>query len=85
MKEDIKFIFLALGIYGIVIFPAAIGLLDPALIKIFRTLMQKPVDLVPSMVAETLITKNHCREGRMTRALCFLAFTSTPHVLSQSF
>ncbi|KAK7298169.1 hypothetical protein VNO77_47076 [Canavalia gladiata] len=30
--------------------------------------------------------RNPCREGRMTRALCFLALTSTPaHVLSQSF
>lgn len=30
--------------------------------------------------------RNQCREGRMTRALCFLALTSTPaHVLSQSF
>ncbi|MBA0576892.1 hypothetical protein Golob_023790 [Gossypium lobatum] len=57
----------ALGIYGLVIFPKALGYIDEAISDLFDRL-DKRVTPIPAILAETFISLNACRragEGRL--------------------
>ncbi|MBA0762938.1 hypothetical protein Gotri_012481 [Gossypium trilobum] len=60
---------IALGIYGLVIFPKALGYIDEAVSDLFNRL-DKRVTPVPAILAETFRSLNACRrtgEGRFIR------------------
>ncbi|MBA0670247.1 hypothetical protein Goklo_007335, partial [Gossypium klotzschianum] len=59
----------ALSVYGLVIFPKALGHVDEAVTDLFDRLSKK-VTLVPIILAETFRSLNECRrigEGRFIR------------------
>ncbi|MBA0762939.1 hypothetical protein Gotri_012481, partial [Gossypium trilobum] len=67
MKKRVDVI--ALGIYGLVIFPKALGYIDEAVSDLFNRL-DKRVTPVPAILAETFRSLNACRrtgEGRFIR------------------
>ncbi|MBA0576893.1 hypothetical protein Golob_023790, partial [Gossypium lobatum] len=64
----------ALGIYGLVIFPKALGYIDEAISDLFDRL-DKRVTPIPAILAETFISLNACRragEGRLIRCVQLL-------------
>ncbi|MFQ6625956.1 hypothetical protein Gotur_005365 [Gossypium turneri] len=59
----------ALGIYGLIVFPKALGYIDEAVSDLFDRL-DKRVTPVPVILAETFRSLNACRgagEGRFVR------------------
>ena len=55
---------LALAIYGLVLFPKVKGYIDGDVIKLFEKI-QHHVNPIPTILAETIRSLNHCRrEGK---------------------
>ncbi|KAE8672368.1 hypothetical protein F3Y22_tig00111843pilonHSYRG00112 [Hibiscus syriacus] len=52
--------FFALGLYGLIIFPKALGYIDAAVVELFEQLL-KQVNPAPAILAETVRSLNHCR------------------------
>ncbi|MBA0729903.1 hypothetical protein Golax_023354 [Gossypium laxum] len=64
----------ALSIYGLVVFPKALGHVDEAVTDLFDRL-DKRVTLVPAILAETFRSLNACRKagkGRFIRCMQLL-------------
>ncbi|MBA0661933.1 hypothetical protein Goklo_006154, partial [Gossypium klotzschianum] len=64
----------ALSIYGLVIFPRALGHIDEAISDLFDRL-DKGVTLVPAILAETFRSLNGCRRAGEGR---FIEIVATP-------
>ena len=77
---------LALAIYGLVVFPKVKGHIDGDVIKLFEKI-QHHVNPVPTILAETIRSLNHCRregKGRFHGCAPLLAVWMISHLLDVS-
>jgi hypothetical protein len=54
---------LALGIYGLVLFPLVKNMIDFKAIKIFKNVIAVKINPATAILAETLYSLNHCRKN----------------------
>jgi hypothetical protein len=63
---------LALGIYGLVLFPSAEGMIDFEVVNVFKNVVTLKINLATAILAETFSSLNYCRKARMGRLRCCL-------------
>lgn len=59
-ENDLELIATALEVYGLIIFPKALGYIDSRVIDLFHQVMHG-VNPVPAILAETFRSLNYCR------------------------
>ncbi|KAJ9159066.1 hypothetical protein P3X46_024597 [Hevea brasiliensis] len=52
---------LALGIYGLILFPGPLGIITCGAVEVFWTVERQGINPMPAILAETLLTLTHCR------------------------
>ena len=62
----------ALAIYGIVLFPTAVGIIDHAAISVLWMVQNLPVNPIPAILAETLMTLSFCHQKKGGKLKCYL-------------
>ena len=64
---------LALAIYGIILFPFSIGIIDLEAINVFQSVEYYKINLIPTILAETFISLSYCHTKGEGRLRCYLA------------
>ena len=64
---------LALAIYGIIIFPFSIGIIDLEAISVFQSVEYYKVNPIPAILAETFMSLSYCHIKKKGRLRCCLA------------
>jgi len=63
---------LALGIYGLVLFPSAKGMIDFEAINVFKNMATLKINPTTAILAETFSSLNYCRKAERGRLGCCL-------------
>ncbi|KAJ9175375.1 hypothetical protein P3X46_013938 [Hevea brasiliensis] len=53
---------LALGIYGLILFPGPLGIITSSAVEVFWTVERQGINPIPAILAETLLTLTYCRQ-----------------------
>ncbi|KAJ9145745.1 hypothetical protein P3X46_028091 [Hevea brasiliensis] len=53
---------LALGIYGLILFPGPLGIITCNAVEVFWTVERQEINPIPAILAETLLTLTYCRQ-----------------------
>ncbi|KAJ9167530.1 hypothetical protein P3X46_022176 [Hevea brasiliensis] len=53
---------LALGIYGLILFPGPLGIITCNAVEVFWTVERQQINPIPAILAETLLTLTYCRQ-----------------------
>ncbi|KAJ9170401.1 hypothetical protein P3X46_018511 [Hevea brasiliensis] len=53
---------LALGIYGLILFPGPLGIITCSTVEVFWAVERQEVNPIPAILAETLLTLTYCRQ-----------------------
>ncbi len=63
---------LALGIYGLILFPGPLGIITYSVIEVFWAVEKQKVNPIPVILAETLLTLIYCRrQSRGSIKYCY--------------
>jgi len=63
---------LALGIYGLVLFPSAKGMIDFEAVNVFKNMATLKINPTTSILAETFSSLNYCRKAGRGHLGCCL-------------
>jgi hypothetical protein len=75
---------LALGIYGLVLFPSAEGMIDFKAINVFKNVVTLKINPATTILAETFSSLNYCRKagrGHLRCCLQLLFVWTVSHVI----
>jgi hypothetical protein len=71
-SNEIRLRILALGIYGLVLFPSAEGMIDFEAVNVFKNMVTLKINPATAILAETFSSLNYCRKAGRGRLRCCL-------------
>ena len=71
-SNEIRLRILALGIYGLVLFPSAEGMIDFEAVNVFKNVVTLKINPATAILAETFSSLNYCRKAGRGRLRCCL-------------